>query len=76
MCSSSSCCATLSQQTSQAARGGVQLLRNKATYLNRAMVGPDGIRTAVTLAESRVDYRDRQFLFLSSSHRVARHRFR
>lgn len=34
------------------------------------------IRTAVTLAESRVDYRDRHFLFLSSSHRVARHRFR
>ncbi|EXK76747.1 hypothetical protein FOQG_18522 [Fusarium oxysporum f. sp. raphani 54005] len=34
------------------------------------------IRTAVTLAESRVDYRDRFFLFLPSSHRVARYRFR
>lgn len=34
------------------------------------------LRTAVTLAESRVDYRDRSFLFLPSSHRVARYRFR
>ncbi|RBR26226.1 uncharacterized protein FIESC28_01009 [Fusarium coffeatum] len=34
------------------------------------------LRTAVTLADSRVDYRDRSFLFLSSSHRVARYRFR
>ncbi|KAF4990604.1 hypothetical protein FGRMN_8363 [Fusarium graminum] len=34
------------------------------------------IRTAVTLAESRVDYRDRSFLFLPSSHRVARYQFR
>jgi hypothetical protein len=34
------------------------------------------IRTAVTLAESRVDYRDRSFLFLPSSHRIARYRFR
>ncbi|KAF5664362.1 hypothetical protein FHETE_7119 [Fusarium heterosporum] len=34
------------------------------------------IRTAVTLADSRVDYRDRSFLFLPSSHRVARYRFR
>ncbi|KAF5963264.1 hypothetical protein FCOIX_13906 [Fusarium coicis] len=36
----------------------------------------DEIRIAVTFAESRVDYRDRQFLFLSSSHHVARRRFR
>ncbi|KAF5026431.1 hypothetical protein F66182_1496 [Fusarium sp. NRRL 66182] len=34
------------------------------------------IRTAVTLAKSRVDYRDRSFLFLPCSHRVARYRFR
>ncbi|CZS75064.1 unnamed protein product [Fusarium graminearum] len=36
----------------------------------------NGIRTAITLAESRVDYRDRSFLFLPSSHRIARYRFR
>ncbi|KAM0347333.1 hypothetical protein ACHAPU_004852 [Fusarium lateritium] len=34
------------------------------------------LRTAVTLANSRVDYRDRSFLFLPPSHRVARYRFR
>ncbi|OBS15940.1 hypothetical protein FPOA_12899 [Fusarium poae] len=34
------------------------------------------IRTAVTLTESRVDYRGRSFLFLPSSHRIARYRFR
>lgn len=45
---------------------------------------PDGLttkkannaRTAITTAEARVDYRDRFFLFLPFSHRVARHRFR
>ncbi|KAL7804936.1 hypothetical protein V8C44DRAFT_369117 [Trichoderma aethiopicum] len=34
------------------------------------------IRTAVTLAESRKDYRHRNWLVQSSSQRVARHRFR
>ncbi|CAF3612824.1 unnamed protein product [Fusarium graminearum] len=34
------------------------------------------IRTAVTLADSRVDYRDRAYLFFPPAHRVARHRFR
>ncbi|KAH7182258.1 uncharacterized protein B0J16DRAFT_356302 [Fusarium flagelliforme] len=34
------------------------------------------LRTAVTLVESRVDYRDRSFHFLPSSHRVAIYRFR
>ncbi|KAM0234889.1 hypothetical protein ACHAPO_006253 [Fusarium lateritium] len=34
------------------------------------------IRTDVTLAESRVDYRDRSFLFLPHAHRVARQQFR
>ncbi|KAK4237717.1 hypothetical protein C8A03DRAFT_44438 [Achaetomium macrosporum] len=33
------------------------------------------IRTAVTLAESRKDYRDRHLLFQSSSHRIAKKRF-
>ncbi|KAL2022832.1 hypothetical protein VTK56DRAFT_4363 [Thermocarpiscus australiensis] len=33
------------------------------------------IRTAVTLAESRKDYRDRYLLFQSSSHRIAKQRF-
>ncbi|KAH7480252.1 hypothetical protein FOMA001_g8824 [Fusarium oxysporum f. sp. matthiolae] len=34
------------------------------------------VRKAVTLARSRVDRRDRDYLFLSPSHRVARQRFR
>ena len=33
------------------------------------------IRTAVTLAESRKDYRDRHLLFLSPSHRITKDRF-
>ncbi|ROT36821.1 hypothetical protein SODALDRAFT_298432 [Sodiomyces alkalinus F11] len=33
------------------------------------------IRRAVTLAESRQDYRDRHFLFHSPSHRMAKYRF-
>ncbi|KAF5606011.1 uncharacterized protein FSUBG_6347 [Fusarium subglutinans] len=34
------------------------------------------IRQAVTFSRSRIDIHDREFLFLSPSHRVARHRFR
>jgi hypothetical protein len=34
------------------------------------------IRTTVTTAESRVDYRDRSYLFMPPSHRIARYRFR
>jgi hypothetical protein len=34
------------------------------------------VRKAVTLARSRVDRRDRDYLLLSPSHRVARQRFR
>ncbi|KAH7164939.1 hypothetical protein DER46DRAFT_684869 [Fusarium sp. MPI-SDFR-AT-0072] len=34
------------------------------------------VRKAVTLARSRVDRRDRDYLFLSPSHRVAKQRFR
>jgi hypothetical protein len=33
------------------------------------------IRTAVTLAESRKDYRDRNLLFQSRSRRIAKNRF-
>ncbi|QPC76664.1 hypothetical protein HYE68_007416 [Fusarium pseudograminearum] len=36
----------------------------------------NNIRTAVTLADSRVDFRDRAYLFFPPAHRVARHRFR
>lgn len=34
------------------------------------------IRTAVTLAESRQDYRDRNLIFHTPSHRIAKNRFR
>ncbi|KAJ1324714.1 DUF4470 domain-containing protein [Microdochium nivale] len=34
------------------------------------------IRQAVTIAASRIDYRDRHFLFFSPSHRIAKYRFR
>ncbi|RGP78863.1 set and mynd domain-containing 3 [Fusarium longipes] len=34
------------------------------------------IRTAVTTAESRVDYRDRSYLMMPPSHRIARYRYR
>ncbi|KAF5669175.1 hypothetical protein FCIRC_9338 [Fusarium circinatum] len=34
------------------------------------------IRQAITFSRSRIDIHDREFLFLSPSHRVARHRFR